>query len=72
MAACLQLRHQLLLAFDDLVARLEALVDVDRQIFLGKILDVPKRSFNDVLLAEIFADRLRLRRRFDDDETILP
>ncbi len=64
----LQLRDELLLAFDDLIVRLEVLVDVHSQVLLRKILDVAERSLYDVLLAEIFADRFRLRRRFDDDE----
>ena len=42
------------------------LLHVDRQILLGKIFDVPERSFDDVLLAEVLVDGFRLRRRFHD------
>src|SRR5579863_1113026 len=66
----LQLRHQLLLAFDDLIDRLEVVVDVHRQLALRQILYMAYRGLHHKLLAEILTDCFRLRRRFDDDETL--
>ena len=66
----LQLRDQLLLAFDDFVDRLEVVVDVHRQILLGQILHVAQRGLDREVLAQILADGFRLRRRFDDDEIL--
>ena len=66
----LQLLEDLLAARDDLVGRLEALVDVDAELALGQIADVAHRGDDLVVLAEIFVDGLRLRRRFDHDECL--
>ena len=46
----------------------EAVVDVDAQLLLGQIHDVPDRRANAVAAAEVLPDRLRLGRRLDDDE----
>ncbi len=66
LGGCLQLRDELLLAFDHFVAGLETVFDIHREILLGKIFDVTERSFHHVLLAQIFVDGLRLCRRFHD------
>ena len=46
-----ELGNQLLLALDDLVGWLEAVVHVHRQFLLGKVLDVAQGSFDDEVLA---------------------
>ncbi len=61
-----QLGDELLLAFDDFVARLETVLDVHRQVSLGKILDMAERSFDDILLTQVFVDGFRLCRRLHD------
>ena len=66
LAACFSSCDELLLAFDDFVVRLEAVLDIHREILLGKIFDMTERSFDDVLLAQVFVDGLRLCRRFHD------
>ena len=43
----LQLLDQLLLALDHFVLGLEAILHIDRQILLRKILDMPQRRFDD-------------------------
>ena len=65
---CLQFRDQLFFAFDNFVSRREFVIDIHGQILLRQIFHVTQRSLYDVLLAEIFSDSFRLRRRFDDDE----
>ena len=50
LAACFQLRDQLLLAFDDFVMGFETVLDIHREILLGEILDVTERSLDDVML----------------------
>ena len=57
---------ELLLAFDHLVARLETVVDIHRQVPLGKIHNMTERSHNHELLAQVFIDRLCLSGRFHD------
>src|ERR1039458_325408 len=42
----LQLVEKLLFTVDDFIPRLEAVFDVHRQIFLGKILDMTERGFD--------------------------
>ena len=64
----LQLLEDLLAAGDDFVRRLEPFVDVDAELALRQIADVPHRGDDLVVLAEIFVDGLRLRRRLDDDQ----
>ena len=64
----LEFGDQLLFAFDDFIAGCEVVIDVDRQILLRKVFDVPEGSLDDVLAAEIFSDSFRLRRGFNDDE----
>ena len=56
------------LGWADFIRRLEAVLDVDAQYLLGQVHDVPVRCLDRVVAAEIFIDRLGLRRRFDDDE----
>ncbi len=63
-----ELGDELLFAFDDFVMRFEAVLDVDIEVLLGKILDVAKRGFDDEIATEIFVDRFRLGGRFDDYE----
>ena len=68
----LQIRHDFLVVAllgigNDFVMRLEIILDVHAQVFRGQILDMPDRGHHDVVLAEIFIDRFRLGRRFDDD-----
>ena len=43
-------------------------VDVDAELALGQIADVPHRGDDLVILAEIFVDGLRLCGRFDHHE----
>ena len=69
MAACLQLAQQFAFAFDDFIARFEAVLHIHGQIFLGEILNMAQRSFDDVLLTQIFIDGFRLDRRFHDYES---
>ena len=57
---------EFLLAFDDFVVRLEAVFDIHREIALGQILNMTEGSFDDKLLAQVFVDGLRLRRRLHD------
>ena len=45
----LQLRDELLLAFDDFVVGFEIMIDIDREIVLGEILNMTERSFDDVI-----------------------
>ena len=63
----LQLGDNFLLAGDDDVLGLEVVVEIDAQRLLGQVLDVAERGFHLIARAEIFLDRLRLGRRFDDD-----
>ena len=59
----------LLLALDELVLRGEAGVDVDADLRLGQIADVPHGGEHDVLGPEKTGERSRLARRLDDDQT---
>src|SRR5208283_5417263 len=68
LGAALQLVDQLLLAFDDYVGGAEIALHVDRQVVLRQILDVAQAGLDHEVLAQIFADRLRLGGRFDDDQ----
>ena len=61
-----QLADELFLAFDDFVARFEAVLDIHRQVLLGKIFDMTEGSFDNELLAQVFVDGFRLCRRFHD------
>ena len=65
-----QIGNELLLPFDDLIPRLETVVDVHRQVSLGEILDVAERSFHYKFLTEILVDGLRLCRRLHDYESL--
>src|SRR6185369_11513729 len=58
----------LFLAGDDLLGRLEVVVEVDANALLGKVLDVAHRGEHLVLRAEIFINGLRLRGRLYDNE----
>ena len=64
----LEFGDELLLALDDDVSGLEAVLDIYREIALGKVFDVPERGLNDVVLAQVLTDRFRLRRGLDDDQ----
>jgi hypothetical protein len=46
--------------------RLEAVLNVHREIALGQILNMTEGSFDDKLLAQVFVDGLRLCGRFHD------
>jgi hypothetical protein len=56
------LRDDLLLALDDLVAGLEVALEVDADLRLRQIADVTDRGLHDVARAEVLADRARLGR----------
>src|SRR5262249_17918547 len=62
------LGDDLLLALDDLVDRLEAVLHVDADLRLRQIAHVADRGLHDEARAEVLADRLGLRRRLDHDE----
>src|SRR5581483_2831353 len=64
----LQLSDDLFLARHDFVSRLEVVFDVHAEAFFREVLDVTDRGENFVIPAQIFVDRFRLRRRFDDNE----
>ena len=49
---------------------LEIRVDVDAELALREVADVSHGRDDLVVTSEIFADRLRLGRRFDDDECL--
>jgi hypothetical protein len=55
---------------DDLVLGLEVILDIDPQTFGRQIFDMPDRGLHDEVLAEIFIDRFRLGRRFDNYEIL--
>ncbi|MBS1226673.1 MAG: pyrB [Candidatus Aminicenantes bacterium] len=63
-----ELGDDLLLVRDDLVGRLEVVIDVDPQLLLGQVADMSHRGLDRVVRAEIVVDGLGLGRRFDDDE----
>jgi hypothetical protein len=65
----LQLLEHLLLAGDDLVRLLKAVLDVDPEL-LGQVFDVPLRGDHLEPRAQVFLDRLGLRGRLDDDERL--
>ncbi len=64
----LQLGDDLLAAGDDFVRRLEPFVYCYPELAFRKIADVTHRGHDLVVLAEIFIDGLRLRRRLDHDQ----
>ena len=64
----LELRDELLLAFDDLIVRAEVGIHRDCEVFFRQVLDVPQRSLDNILVAQILADGFRFRRRLDNDE----
>src|SRR4029078_5621766 len=66
----LQLRDGLFLTWNRDELRLEAALDVDPELLLGQIHDVPNRRANAKAAAEILPDCLRLGRRCDDDERL--
>jgi hypothetical protein len=53
---------------DHLVLHLEAARRIDRAVFRHQVAHVAVRGQDFVVLAEILLDRLRLGRRFDDDQ----
>jgi hypothetical protein len=63
-----EVRDDLLLFGDDFVGRHESRRDVDAKLLLRQVADVAHGGLDHVILAEIVVDRLRLGRRFDDDE----
>ena len=66
----LQFRDRLFLSRNRNEFRLEATLDVDAELFLGKVHDVADGCANAIPAAEILADRFRLGGRFDDDERL--
>ena len=54
----------------DDVLGLEAGLDVDAELALGQVADVPHRRDDLEVAAEVFVDRLRLRRRLDDHQSL--
>jgi hypothetical protein len=61
-----QLRDKFLLAFDYLVMRLEIRFHIHREVAFREIFNMTERSLHYELLAQVFVDGLRLRRRFHD------
>ena len=66
-----QLFDDLHLGGNDLIIRLEALLGVDAHLALREVFDVSDAGFDDVVAAQILLDRLGLRRRFHDDQSLL-
>ena len=64
----LQVGDVALRVLGDLVHGLEAVLDVDAELALGQVPDVPEGSPDGVIGAQVLLDGLRLCRRFDDDE----
>ena len=64
----LQLVDDVLLGRDDDVVGLEVLLDVDAEVLLGQVHDVPHRGLHRVAGPEVLVDGFRLGRRFHDDE----
>ena len=60
----------LLRILGDLVGDLEPVVDVDAQIALGEVPDMPVRSPDGVVAAQVLLDRLGLGRRLDHDQCL--
>ncbi len=58
----LQIRHDLLLAFQDLIGRLKIIFYVDPEFALGEILDVTHRGADVIITAQIFFNGLHLGR----------
>ena len=46
----------------------ETVIDIDREIALGEILNMTERRFDDIIFAQVFIDGLRLGGRFHDYE----
>jgi hypothetical protein len=65
-----QFADQFLLAFNHFIDRFEVVINVHRQILFRQILHMSEGCLHHELLAEVLTDRFRLRRRFDDDETL--
>ena len=57
-------------AGNDDVFGLESGVDVDAELALRQVADVSHRRDDLVVAPQIFVDRLRLGRRFDDDQRL--
>src|SRR5207245_6075134 len=66
----LQLGDHLLLALDDLVDRLEAVLDVHAHLGLRQVHDVAHRGLHRVAGPQVFLDRLRLRGGLDHDQRV--
>ena len=79
----LEVGDRLLLRVGDDVVGLEAVVDVDREfaerallqlgrkvLGLDEVANVPDRGLHLIVVAEVFADRLRLGGRLDDDQLL--
>ena len=56
--------------FDDLIFHLEAARHIDCAVLRHEVTHVSVRGQNLVVLAQVFLDRLRLRRRLDDDQIL--
>ena len=69
LTAAREIADLLLLALDQLVLGHEPALDVDADLRLGQIADVPHRREDDVLGPEETGERSRLARRLDDDQT---
>ena len=63
----LQIRQNFFFSRNDDVLGLEVVLDVDTDLALRQIFHMTQRGFDLVVFTEIFVDRLRLCRRFDDD-----
>ena len=69
----LKLRDQLLLAVDHLIDGFEVVIPrPPRGSFLGRSFTWPKEALTTYVLPRYLPMRFRLRRRFDDDEILLP
>src|SRR5688500_14898942 len=66
-----QILDDLALAANRYVFRLEPIFYIHAQLALRQVTHVTDRSSNRVVGSEIFTNRLRLGRRFYDDETLL-
>ena len=63
----LQIRQNFFFSRNDDVLGLEVVLDVDTDLALRQIFHMTQRGFDLVVFTEIFVDRLRLCRRFNDD-----
>ena len=67
----LELRDDLALAADGLVLGLEVVLEVDPELALGQVADMPHRGLHDEVLAQVLVDRARLGGALDDHQGLL-